>query len=76
MISRIACSQLAIGFLVQHRGAEGLDLAGMVAAAHTEDDPPAGEDVGGRKVFRQPEGVPHRRDVEAAAKLDTGGQVG
>ena len=41
--------QLATGFLVQHRRAEGLDLAGMVAAADAEDRPAAGQDVGGRK---------------------------
>jgi hypothetical protein len=65
-----------VGVLVEHRRAKGLDLAGMVAAAHAEDDPPAGKDVGGRKVFGQSQGVPHGRDVEAAAKLDLGGHVG
>ena len=43
--------QLAIGFLVQHRGAEGLDLAGMVAAADAEDRPAAGQDIGDREIL-------------------------
>ena len=61
--------QLATGFLVQHRRAEGLDLAGMVAAADAEDRPAAGQDVGGRKVLGQAQRMPHRRDVEGPADL-------
>ena len=61
--------QLATGFLVQHRRAEGLDLAGMVAAADAEDRPAAGQDVGGRKILGQAQRMPHRRDVEGPADL-------
>ena len=59
----------AVGVLVQQRRAEGLDLAGVIAAPDAEDHPPAGQDVGHRVVFRQPQRVPHRHDVEAAADL-------
>ena len=59
--------QLAVGGLVEQRRAEGLDLAGMVAAPDAKGDAPAGQDVGRRIVFRQPQRVPHRGDVEAAA---------
>ena len=38
--------QRAVGVLVLHRGAEHLDLAGVVAAPDAEDHPPFGEDVG------------------------------
>src|SRR5213078_4759269 len=36
---------LAIGVLVNKGSAEALDLAGVVAARHPEDDPPAGQDI-------------------------------
>ena len=53
-------------------------LAGVVAAAHSEDDAALAEDVGHGEVFGQPQGVPHGGDVEAAAVLEglgLGGQV-
>ena len=62
--------QLAVGVLVEHRRAERLDLAGVVAAPDAEDDPAVGQQVDGGVVLGQPERVPHRRDVEAAADLD------
>jgi hypothetical protein len=34
--------QLAIGFLVQHRGAESFDLPGLIAEATAKDRPAAG----------------------------------
>ena len=70
--------QLPVGVAVQHGGGEGFDFAGVVAAAHAEDDPPAGEDVGHGVVLGQTQGVPHGGDVEAAAVLEppgVGGQV-
>jgi hypothetical protein len=39
---------LAVGVLVRQRRAEGLDLAGVIAAPYAEYNPPAG--VGGRKT--------------------------
>ena len=68
--------QLAVGLGVEHRGAEGLDLAGVVAAAHAEDHPAARQDVGGGEVLGQAQGVPHRRDVERAADADPRRHVG
>ena len=62
--------ELAVGVLVEHRRPERLDLAGVVAAPDAEDDPAAGQPVGGGVVLGHPERMPHRRDVEAAADLD------
>ena len=46
-----------VGRLVGERGAEGLDLTGVVAAADAEDDPAAGQDVDGGEVLGQPQGM-------------------
>ena len=45
--------QLAVGVGVEHRRAEGLDLAGVVAAADAEDGAALGQDVGGGEVLGQ-----------------------
>ena len=68
--------QLPVGVPVQHGRVQGFDLAGVVAPAHAEDDPSVGEDVGGGIVLGQAQGVPHGGDVEAAANLESLGQVG
>ena len=68
--------QLPVGVLVLQGRTEALDLAGVVAATHAEYDAPAGQDVGGGVVFGQTQRVPHRSDVEAAAKLEVLGHVG
>ncbi len=68
--------QRAIGVGIQHRRTEGLHLARVVAASEPEDDPAAGQIVGGGEILRQPQRVPHGRDVEATAELDALGQVG
>ena len=49
---------LPVLVLVHHDPAQGLDLAGVVAAAHAEDRPPAGQDVRRRVVLGEPEGMP------------------
>jgi hypothetical protein len=41
----------------------------MVAAADSEDHPSVGQVIGRGKVFGEPQGMPHRRNVEAAAEL-------
>ena len=58
--------QFAVGVLVEHRRAERLDLARVVAAADAEDHAAPGQHVGDRVVLGQAQRVPHRRDVEAA----------
>ena len=60
----------AIGLRVEQWRGEGLDLAGVIAPADPHDDPPVGDDVGRRVVFRQADRVPHRQDVEAAAVFE------
>ena len=59
--------EFAIGRLVEQRRAEGLDLAGMVAAPDAKGDASAAQDVGGGVILGQPQRMPHRGDVEAAA---------
>ena len=68
--------QLAVRRLVGERRPERLDLAGVIPAAHPEGDPALGEDVGGGEVLRQAQGVPHGRDVEAAAEAQPPGEMG
>ena len=62
--------QLPVGVLVYDWVAKALDLTGVVTPANAEDDPPSGQDVGGRVVLRQSQRVPHRVDVEAAAESE------
>jgi hypothetical protein len=68
--------QRAVGLGVEQRRAEGLDLARMIAAADPHDDAPVGHDVGHGIVFRQPDRMPHRQDVEGAAELEALGLGG
>jgi hypothetical protein len=67
---------LAVGILVDEWRAEGLDLAGVVAAPDTEDDPPAGQDVGHRVILGEAQRMPHRHDVEAASDVQVPGDAG
>ena len=67
--------QFPIGVLVEHRRAEGFHLARVIAAADAEDGAPFGENVGAGEILGQPQRVPHRRDVEAAADPEVLGQV-
>ena len=62
--------QLAVCVLVDERRAEGLDFAGVIAAAHAEYDAPAGQNVGDGVILGHAQRMPHGRDVEAAADLD------
>ncbi len=62
--------QLAIGVGVDQRRAEGLHLAGVIAAADAHDDAAIGDDVGHGIVLGQADRVPHRQDVEGAAELE------
>ena len=67
--------QLAVGICVKHWCAEAFHLAGVVAAPHPEDDPTARQDVCHGEVLGQPDGVPHRQNVEAAAELQALGEL-
>ncbi len=62
--------QLAIGGLVEERGPEGVDLAGVVSAPDPEAHAAAGEHVHRGEVLGQAQGMPHWRDVEAAPHLE------
>src|SRR5262245_1511206 len=68
--------KLAVRLGVEHGVAEALDLARVIAATHAEDQPAVGQDVRGRVVLGQPNRMPGRDDVEAAADLDPLGVVG
>src|SRR6266851_4019479 len=70
--------QGTVSVCIEHRGAKGLDFAGMVAAPYAEDHPALGQDVGHREVLGQPQRMPHGGDVEATSKFQPrrlGGQV-
>ena len=67
--------EVAVRLLVEQRRAEGLDLAGVVAASDAEDDAPTSEDVDRREVLREAQRVPHGHDVERAAEPDPFGHV-
>ena len=58
--------KLPVGRLVQQRRTKGLHLPGMVAPPHAESDPPLGHNVRHGEILRQPQRMPHRRDVEPA----------
>ena len=68
--------ELAIGRLIEQRRAKRLYLAGMIATSYPEGDAPAGEDIGHGKILSEPQRMPHGRDVEATADMNTLGQVG
>jgi len=61
--------QLPVGGLIRERGAERVHLAGVIATPDPEAHPAAGEHVHHREILGEPEGMPHRRDVEAAPHL-------
>jgi len=50
-------------------------LAGVVAAPDSKAHPAAGEHVDHGEILGQPEGMPHRRDVEAAPHVQPLGLV-
>jgi len=68
--------ELAVGLAVQHRVAEGLHLAGVIAAPDAEDDAAPGQDVRGGVVLGEPERMPGGDDVEGAADLHALGAMG
>ena len=61
--------KLPVGVPVKHRRPESLHLPRVVAAPHSENNPPAGQNVRHRKILGQPQRMPHRRNVETAAIL-------
>ena len=65
-----------VGVPVQHGGAEGLDLPGVIAAPDTEDDAAVGEVVSEGVVLGEAEGIPHGGNIERAAELQVLGDVG
>ena len=73
---QLLLEQLAVLLRVEQRRAEGLHLAGVIAAAHPHDDAAVGDDVGHGVVLRQPDRMPHRQDVEGAAELQAPGLGG
>ena len=66
----------AVGLGIEERCAEGFDLATVIAAADAHDHTAVRHDVGHRVVFGQPDGMPHRQDVEGAAELQALGLGG
>ena len=60
----------AVGVGVEQRGAQGLNLAGVVAAPDAHDHAAIGDDVGHRVILGEPDRVPHRQDIETAAEFE------
>ncbi len=67
---QLLLEQLAVLLGVEHRRAERLDLAGVVAAPDPHDDAAVGDDVGHRVVLGHADRMPHRQHVEGAAELE------
>jgi hypothetical protein len=68
--------QLAVGGLVEQWRAEGFDFSRVIAAPDPENDASAGQDIRRGVILDQSQRVPHRGDIEAAAELQTLGDVG
>ena len=68
--------QITVGGVVQQRAAQGLHLAGHVAAPDAEAQPSAGEHVHRRVVLGQPQRMPGGDRVEERAELEPPGVVG
>ena len=67
--------QVAVGFLIEQRRAEGVHFPRVVAAPDSEHGSPLRENVGGGEVLREAQGVPHGGYVEAAAYVEALGDV-
>jgi hypothetical protein len=68
--------ELAVGGLVEERRPKRLDLTGVIAAPDAKHDPSAGQDISHGVVFGEPQRMPHRGDIEAAADIDVARQMG
>src|SRR3984893_3015538 len=68
--------ELAVGRLIEQRRSKRLHFPGMVPAADAENNAAAGKNVGRREIFGQPQGMPHRRNIKAAADFQTLGDMG
>src|SRR5262249_45616544 len=68
--------ELAVGRLIEQRRPKRFDSPRMIATSHSKRHPPTGEDIGRSKILGQPQGMPHRGNVEAAANLNARGHVG
>src|SRR5262249_52297690 len=67
--------EFTIGRLIEERRPKRFDLPRMIATSYPKNDAPTGEDIGRSKILGQPQGMPHGGNVEAAANLNTLGQV-
>ena len=68
--------ELAVGRLVEQRRAEGFDFPRVVTAPDAENNASASQNIRRRIIFGQSQRMPHRRDIEAAADLQTLGDMG
>src|SRR5262245_23259195 len=62
--------ELLVGVVVEHRRPERLDLTRVIAPADAEKHSAAGEDVGHGEILGKADRVPHRDDIEGAAKFE------
>ena len=60
--------EVPVRLLVEQRRTERLDLTAVIAPTNAEYHAAFCEDIGRREVLREPERMPHRRDVKPAAE--------
>ena len=68
--------QFTVRVIIEKRRTERFNLSCVIAATNSKDHPAAGQHVGHRVVLGKPYRVPHRCDIEAAAKTDIFGPTG
>lgn len=66
----------AVGFGIEQRRPERLNLTAVVAAADAHDRAAVRHNVGHGIIFGQSNGVPHRQNVEGAAEFQAPGLRG
>src|SRR4029453_5727421 len=69
--------QHTVGLVVDRRagGTEHLAFPGVEAPPPPKEETATSKAVGDGEIFRQPQGIPHRRDVKATAKFEALGEV-
>ena len=60
---------IAVAALIEQRRSESLDLAAVIPAPHAEYHPPARQNIRRGIVLGEPQRMPHRRYIEAAADV-------
>jgi hypothetical protein len=73
---QLLLEEVAVRVLVEHRGAEGLQLPRLASPSDPAHDAAPGEDVGHRVVLGQPDRMPLRQDAEGTPEPEVLGHPG